>query len=426
MHLLERGAQRWRRGTTLLVVLGMAAASRALALEQEAHGIFSLRAFGVDGRAAWVNAGLGKLRFDDSDEPVQLGRATLDYRARLTPTLAFRTVASAYGDGVGSLVDLDEAYLELRPVPRSAWRLVARGGAFHAPLSLENTGVGWTSPYTISSSSVNAWFGEELRTIGADVQLTHVGAPSGSPHDLGIVAGAFRANDPAGALLSWRGWAVGDRPTRLFERLPLAPLPAFGSSGLFYVQEAYEEPFHELDGRTGWYAGAQWDFLDKSRLRYTHYDNRGDPKIARHGQWTWRTRFDAAGWHLRLPGGNEVMAQMVDGDTEMDGFTAPFVFAKYQAAFALVSHAWGRQRVSLRYDGFWVHDLDGVVGDPNQEDGHAWTAAWFLEGPRTARGSWRTGVEALQVSSRRPARLLLGEQPDASESSVQLVGEWRF
>jgi hypothetical protein len=425
MHPPQRGAQRWRLGLAMVVV-ALGSASGAQAIEQEAHGILSLRGFGVDGRESWVNAGLGKLRFDDSDEPVQLGRATLDYRARLTPTLAFRTVASAYGDGVGSLVDLDEAYLELRPVPRSAWRIVARGGAFHAPLSLENTGVGWTSPYTISSSSVNAWLGEELRTLGADVQLTHAGAPSGSAHDLTAVFGAFRANDPAGALLSWRGWAVGDRPTRLFERLPLAPLPAFGPTGLFFVQEAFEEPFRELDGRTGWYAGAQWDDLDRSRLRYMHYDNRGDPTVARHGQWTWRTKFDHAGWHLRLPGDNEAIAQWIHGDTEMDGFTAPFVFARFQAAYLLLSHAWGRQRASVRYDDFWVDDLDGVAGDPNDEVGHAWTAAWFLEGPRTAYGSWRTGVEALRVSSRRPARLLLGEEPEARETSLQLVGEWRF
>ena len=126
-----------------------------------------------------------------------------------------------------------------------------------------------------------------IHTVHADRAVMEFDKPVSSPHDLGLLLGGFRANDPAGALLTWRGWALGDRPTRLFERLPLAPLPAFGSDGLFFVQEAFEEPFHEIDGHTGWYGGAQWDYLDRSRLRFLHYDNRGDPRVARHGQWAW-------------------------------------------------------------------------------------------------------------------------------------------
>ncbi len=400
----------------------------ARAIEQEVHGLVSLRLLAVDGADSWVDGGLGKLRFDDEDEPLALGAAHVTYRARLLPTLALRAAASAYGDGPGSLVDLDEAYLELRPVPRSAWRLIARGGAFHAPFSLENTGVGWTSPYTLSYSAVNGWFGEELRTIGVDLQATREGAPSGSPHDLGVLLGAFRANDPAGALLTWRGWAIGDRSTRLFERLPLAPLPAFvPDGGLFFVQEAFEEPFHEMDGRTGWYAGAQWDYLERSRLRVQHYDNNGDALVARNGQWVWRTEFDHLGWHLRLPRGSEAIAQWIEGETEMDGFDQPFVYADFGAWFLLLSHAWGRQRASLRYDDFWVDDLDAIEGDPNEEDGHAWTAAWFLEGPpRPARrlARRRRSVYACRAGARRARSSASAARQ--TETSLQLVGEWRF
>ena len=273
---------------------------------------------------------------------------------------------------------------------------------------------------------MNSWFGEELRTIGADVQLTHDGAVSGSPHDLGLLLGAFRANDPAGALLTWRGWALGDRPTRLFERLPLAPLPAFGEDGLFFVQEAFEEPFHELDGRTGFYAGVQWDYLDRSRLRLQHYDNRGDALVAKDGQWAWRTEFDHLGWHLRLPGGTEVIAQAVSARPRWTASRARSSTPTSAPPSCCVSHAWGRQRASLRYDDFWVDDLDDIAGDPNEEDGHAWTAAWFLDGRRGRWGAWRAGVEALRVGSWRPARAILGEPRAATERSLQLVGEWRF
>jgi hypothetical protein len=418
----------FRRSVTTVTFVALFAWPRAAAaaVEQDVHGMLSLRLLAVDGADSWVDGGLGKLRFDDDDEPLALGAAHVAYRARLLPTLQLRAAASAYGDGPGSLVDLDEAYLELRPVPRSAWRLLARGGAFHAPFSLENTGLGWTSPYTLSYSALNGWFGEELRTIGVELQATHEGAPSGSAHDLGVLLGAFRANDPAGALLTWRGWAIGDRSTRLFERLPLAPLPAFGADGLFFVQEAFEEPFHEMDGRTGWYAGVQWDYLERSRLRLQRYDNNGDALVARHGQWVWRTEFDHLGWHLRLPSGSEAIAQWIEGETEMDGFDQPFVYADFGAWFVLLTHGWGRQRASLRYDDFWVDDEDAIAGDPNDEDGHAWTAAWFLDGRRGRWGGWRLGVEALRVESWRPAREILGERARRREESLQLVGEWRF
>ena len=100
-------------------------------------------------------------------------------------------------------------------------------------------------------------------------------------------------NDPAGAILSWRGWALHDRQTGLFERLPLAPLPNFLEGGLYYpVQGAFDEPFVELDGRAGWYAAGEWRHLDRSVVRAIHYDNRGDPTVVEDGQWAWWTRFD--------------------------------------------------------------------------------------------------------------------------------------
>lgn len=110
----------------------------------------------------------------------------------------------------------------------------------------------------------------------------------------------------------------------------------------------------------------------------------------------------------------------------MLGRDEPFVYADFGAWFLLLSHAWGRQRASLRYDDFWVDDEDAIVGDPNDEDGDAWTAAWFLEGRRGRWGAWRAGVELLRVQSWRPAREILGEPARRTEKSLQLVGEWRF
>src|SRR5258705_9405197 len=55
-----------------------------------------------------------------------------------------------------------------RPVSTSAFRWSIKAGAFFPPISLENTEIGWTSPWTLTPSAINAWVGEELRTIGLE------------------------------------------------------------------------------------------------------------------------------------------------------------------------------------------------------------------------------------------------------------------
>ena len=55
-------------------------------------------------------------------------------------------------------------------MPQSAWRSNLKIGAFYPPISLEHRASGWTNPYTISSSALNTWVGEELRTIGVGVR----------------------------------------------------------------------------------------------------------------------------------------------------------------------------------------------------------------------------------------------------------------
>jgi hypothetical protein len=249
----------------------------------------------------------------------------------------------------------------------------------------------------------------------------------GSVHDFSLHLALFQGNDPAGALISWRGWSLHDRQTRLFERLPLADLPAFGPDGSFPPQEAYEEPFTEIDGRTGFYVGGQWDAGSRSRLRLLRYDNRGDPLALEDGQWAWRTRFWHLGWQLRGPGGSDVILQVLDGDTEMAGFTGTLVYTGFRSAALLVSRSWRENRVSLRYDDFEVEDEDTIPDDPNGEDGHAWTLAWlYSRGAVGPWGGWRLGVELLSVDSSRPAREIFGEPADRSEQIVQLSLGWRL
>lgn len=414
------------RAAAAACALGVLAAGAGKAAELRLRGLFDLRAIaGFDG-VSWLEGGFDRARFGDDDSALVWGSGLLEIDARLASTLTGRVTLAGY-DGVDQAVDFTEAFLEFSPVPRSAWRLAARGGVFYPPLSLENTAVGWTSPYTLSFSVVDTWIGEELRTLGVQVEATHMGRFTGSAHDWTLVAAAVRANDPLGALISWRGFAVHDRQTRVNDRLPFADLPAFADTGSFPPQEPYEEPFTEIDGRTGYYAGVQWDARDRSRLRLLHYDNLADPALLEGGQWSWHTRFDHLGWQLALPGESDLLLQAVHGDTLMYGYTAPLVYAHFSAGYLLWSRAWGPHRVSARGDLWSVSDDDTTPDDPNQEHGHALTAAYFYSPPALGRwGGWRVGLELRALDSDRPARRLFGEDAQRREDTAELTMQWRF
>lgn len=404
------------------------AATAAWGAEHSLAALLDGRVLTSDANDVWFDRGLDKQRFSTEDAPVALGQALLQYRGDWLPSLSTLVSAAFYG-GRNDSPHVTEAFVELHPVPRSAWRIRGRAGLFYPPLSLENTAIGWTSPYTLSFSAVNTWIAEEIRAEGAELELTHMGRFESSASDFGFTGGAFRGNDPAGALVSWRGFALHERQTGLFERLPLADLPGFSPRGSLYPQQAYEKPFVEIDGRTGYYLGARWDYLGRSRLQAMHYDNLGDPTKVKDGQWAWRTRFDHLGGQLHLAPGIDLLAQQLRGDTEMYGAQEPLVNAKFWAAYVLVSRAWGAHRLSVRADGFGVADEDATAGDPNQEHGHAWTVAYFYSlpgGGAPLGGSWRLGLEVLSVSSDRPARRLLGSASGRRETSAQLSAQLRF
>jgi len=396
------------------------------AVEHSFEGLLDLRLFATDSDRVWLDEGLDKGRFGGSDEPLQLGAAILDYSAHWSSIVTTRLVVASY-DGTDEPIDLTQAYLEIRPLPRSAWRWQGRIGFFYPPASLENGGVGWTSPYTLSFSAIDAWLAEEIRVVGGEAALDRMGKFSGSANDFGATFGVVRANDPAGALIAWRGWAVGDRQTGFFERLPLAELPAFAETGSFPPQEAYEEPFVELDHRTGGYAELHWSRLGRARVAALRYDNRGDPGVVGGGQWAWRTTFDHLAAQVRLGRGIDLLAQAMDGETRMDGWFGPLVLARFRAVYVLATGSFGRSRASLRFDRFEVDDRDTTPDDPNDESGHAWTAAWFYEpGGEGRLARWRFGAELVAVDSERPARELFGEESHRSETTLQLAVQRSF
>lgn len=353
---------------------------------------------------AWPEGGHGKLRRAGSSPYVD--RLVLEYRGRVTPTVDAHVVAD-YVDDASAGIDLTEAYFEWRPLPHGELRQQWRFGGFYPRMSLENVGPAWESPLSTSFSAVNTWLGEEIRTFGAEWLGRRKLGRAASPHEIGFYAGAFYGNDPAGTLLFWRGWALHDRQTRFGDRLPLPARPVFDSNGSVtdFVDQSLQ-PFSEIDGTPGIYAGLEWRLRHRALVRVSHYDNRASPFGFSSGQWSWDTAFDQIGVQIELPFRLGLVSQRLAGRTiwlvgaRGDGTRSPasrVVTDDFTASYVLLTRPVGdRHRVTLRRDDFDYTREASPIGDPI-DSGHAWTASYSY----AFSDRLRLTAEWLEIESRR-------------------------
>jgi hypothetical protein len=396
------------RTTTLGVLLASTASAAGAADWRLA---LDLRAVQSDGRDSFLDNGQGKLRFDDEDDGIRLGRWYAAIDAPLGESFAVHAEGSTWDGDDKNPFDLTEVWLEYRPVPRAGYKSRLRLGAFYPPMSLESRAVGWETPYTITPSAIGSWIGEEIRTVGLEGQVDWLGTRLGHPADLQFTAALFGWNDPAGTMIAAHGFAMHDRQTTLFGRVG-APRtdPAL----------AKKELFHEMDGRPGFYVGARASWHDRAVLDVLHYDNRADPSAfdAAINDFAWLTTFDAAALRLENSDGWTAILQVLDGDT----FIAPggpWLGWAFDSQSVLVAKRFGAHMIAARYDAFAVEFED----DPRawgSEDGHAWTVAYTFD----RGGAWRFAAEWLRVTSDVRARIPLGESPLATESKIELSARY--
>ena len=392
----------------------------------EIRGLLDLRLVATDSERSWTGAGLDKTRFDRSSSPFRLGQAVLRVDGDLAPDFSASAVLSASDDRRG-LLDVNEAWVAWNPVPSSPWKTRVRAGAFFPATSLEvgYDNIGWTPEHTVSSSAINSWLGEELRTLGVELNVNRNGRLAGSPHDFGVTGALLFGNDPVGTLLAWRGWSVGDRISGLSESLPLADLPVFRANGDLPAQTRSINVFREIDDRLGFYVGANYAYNSPAKTRFElavlHYDNQGDPLVIRSGQYSWRTRFNHVSLRLQGVGKWEFSAQWLGGDTLM-GPNA--VNLDYSAVYLLATHPLGPGTVAFRVDQFDTRERpeDVIRTDVNSEDGRALAVAYH----------WRISPslslvsEALVVDSDRPARRALGLPTNRLERSLTAALRFSF
>jgi hypothetical protein len=395
-----------------IVVAGGLLAVASFAQATSYDFAIDLRAVDSDGRNSYLDGGQGKLRYEEGDSGLHLGRLRAAITQPIGEVLSLHADASSWGDDDKNPIDLTEAYLEYRPYPRAGFRTRVRLGAFYPPMSLENRALGWETPYTLTPSAISTWIGEEVRTVGLEGQVDWLGTRMGHSFDLQFTGALFGWNDPAGTMLALNGFVFSDRQTTLFGRV-----------GKFSgdEDEPKRELFHEMDHRPGYYAGGQLKYLDRAVLNVLHYDNRADPTVyvEKLENWAWDTTFDAAALRVETPGRWTVLLQWLDGRTVIvpNGFHLQWDF---NSRSALVARNFGRHMVSARYDTFQI-DM-GRGSSPGNEDGHAWTAAYSLE----PGDNWRFVLEWLRVRSDVKARVV----PLAIETKVELSvryalsGQW--
>ena len=300
------------------------------------------------------------LRDEELAAQVQVG---LDWRPSMLfgghLQLAARTDDRGSKRGHAGIV---QAYLE-QNVVMGEHRLHFTEGAFFLATSRENVDALWENPYTITSSALNSWLGEELRPIGVDAAYTYRRAWTA-----GLTL--FRGNDTFGALPAVRGWSLHDHWALLGEHLPVD-------------DEYFTSVSAETDGRLGYAARGRWN-NDHALVQLTHIDNRSD--ALEYGElFNWDTRFSIAAAEYNR---NDWTIAAENGWGVTDIIVAGVRYSTdIRATYLLVSRRFESFRVSVRGDEY----RGGPV------EGHALTTA-VLWSPR---GRIRTGIEGTIAGDER-------------------------
>lgn len=396
-----------------LLVLGLASAgfAQAQAMAPQWHGYAALRAGHADaGDRSWLDGGLGKGRFGDGGSGIEPS-AALAMAWQLAPAWLVSTQVQ-YQDGQRRPFGVLDAWVRWRPVSTTPWRWSVKAGAFFPPISLENDGIGWASPWTLTPSAIDSWVGEELRATGAEFALEH---RSDAATWRGVAA-AFDHNDPAGDLLASRGWAMGDMTSALGAELREPDV--YAANARVPVPVVFR-PFTEIDHRIGWYAGLSREGAGGSLLSVLRYDNRGDPEA-----WQWQGTRKVFAWHTRFwsaaargrVGEVQWLAQAMDGATAFEPREGLYLDTKFSAAYVLASWERGAWQPALRFDLFRARQLPETLDAPLNEHGNAITAALNWR-PR----DWlRVTGELLRIDSTRDQRTLEGLAPRQSGLQAQV------
>ena len=395
------------RSARIVGVATVCALAAAGAHASDWDASLDLRAVAAAAPTSFQDGGLGLLRYGADRDGLPLGRARLALSQDLGDLLTFKVDASAWGQHDRNPFDITEAYLQLHPYPIGVWRARVKLGAFYAPLSLENRDAGWESPYTLSSSALDSWVTQELRTIGTEFKIEWLGTHSGHDFDVGVALGVYGWNQGAGTALTDSGFTISDWQGSLFGRVGRP-------SGLTGTIDEY----HQFDNRAGTYLGLDVHYLDRLTLEALHYDNHANPGAGDEvtGNYAWQTRFDTVGLRAENDAGWTAIVQWLAGVTHVEPDEVGLLGWNFMTRYLLVSKRSGEHTFSARYDDFKVSGEQSFA--MGNEAGHALTLAYRLE----PTSHWRFTLEWVRARGFQANRAIFAaEMPFASQSTVQLA-----
>lgn len=349
---------------------------------------------------SWTDSGFGKLRYGGKATASGFERETRLTLSQLAieigATLPWDIRAQAQVNFEHDLADNDEPWL-IEAILRKEFGDAKHGfglqtGVMNVPFSLEHTGPAWTPEYTITASALNSWLWEDLSLAGLEGEWWRV---TGSGIRVDAIAGVGCGPDQFGRLLAIRGWAMGDG------------LSGYNSDLALPNRADRTDVFDERDNRPSAYT---WltvsDAQEIATLKVGYFDNRGDESEP----GVWHTHFSTVGLTLHPHPNIDVLAQYLDGTARV---AAPNNDSSLGAYYGLVSYHSQRQRVTVRYDHFRLHDLDGPP--ITTENGHAVTLAYQYQlGLRH-----RLAAEYIWLDSHRIASPFVNPTPDGWQLSYR-------
>jgi hypothetical protein len=350
---------------------------------------------------SWTDRGPGKTRYGGSPSDSGFQRATRFTLSELAlevgAALPWDVRARAQINVQPDVADSYRPWL-IEATLRKEWGDEGQGwglqaGVMNSPFSLENVGPAWSPEFTISAAALDSWLWEDISLAGAEGEWWHT---SRSGMKLGALIGAGYGGDQMGRLLALRGWAIGDALGGINGDLAL---PA---------RQQRTDIFNERDHRPALYTWLTLgDEHDIASLKFGFMDNRGDqsqPGI-------WHTHFSTVGLVLHPHPRIDVLLQYLDGVAKVN---APPNDSSISAVYVLLSHHYKRQRVSIRYDAFRAHDLDGGPTSTS-EHGDAVTASYLVQmGLRH-----RIAFEYVWMNSHRLSNAPLNPTPDGWQMSYR-------
>jgi hypothetical protein len=363
------------------------------------RALLDVRLVGGGPAPSWTDSGPGKMRYGGSftDSGFQratravLSQAALQVGGFLPWGLRARAQVNIQPDIAGNYRPwLIEAILRREwGDERLGWGM--QGGVMNVPFSLENTGPAWSPEFTISASALNSWLWEDISLAGAEAEGWYVNR---SGVRFGALVGAGYGGDQIGRLLALRGWVIGDTLGGINGDLAL---PSGQRTNVF----------SEQDHRPGLYTWLSiGDAAKFATVDLGVMDNRGDESKPT----VWHTHLTTVGVVLNPYRRVDLLVQYLTGTARVQ---APANDSAMSAYYVLLSYHYLRQRLSLRYDAFRVHDLDG--GPSTSEHGDAKTATYLIEiGLRQ-----RIALEYVWMHSQRDATGSLNPTPSGWQLSYR-------